>query len=1398
MCSEILLERHFYQALVVCIREVFQDQDDEETDIRELNANPGREGPPKKKRRLSPPPSPPGDAHASRATLLWTALQAACRCVGLISVSSSPTTRKSHGSLSIRAVRLPAQATLFGVLLEAVASIFKRSADIRNAELICGLLDTLIYFWNGEASTGGSQDDERHHAFATSCFQPSLSLLDLLSGFHSGDKSFVHPRNALERLIALHVIFPLRSLFNEQFTKKWRATADVLLYEHMETLLKAYSNHILSVQESAPPEMVTPSVLQQLPWIVLDVAAHSIPFSDLRRRDVEQQYVDSLFIWLVHVVWPHIPRIHSTGVLRQQFAVSRNEWVSPLERLLDTAHSAKLRISLPIVNYVLQGALAVDAKTIGWTVIVKIIRLDLNIIVSTSSLSSSKDFLEQVIARLESTTVTRDVYDLVRDQLILPLLRSYARSRALEEFASAWQGCLAEAMRIRYRSGHDQRGIPAVLVWEDDDVFEEFKTVTKLNAPPSMAERMLKDLIGPLKQCAETVGSTADVFAKMAIFCTILEITSAEGSASSFSQNHLEDLFSAAMEALRRKSDYQGQRWRLRKLIRLLAQLMAVKALPAGVDRLLEPDYHFVSLKNVYDSEESPNSMFPPQLLECLECFSLLLELAAKSELYEARLAHEVRQLGFPITDRGIYDYPLWDGRNSSCDEIDKLVAACVGRLLQKPQLFSLYPAAFKSFIDICLRDLTLENTTTLQVGASPNVLDLWLAVLQLENIAMSHNLRKVIFDHIANSGWTAGRQRQVSRDLLQNFPLKTLSKNRVREFADSVLEHLLEDYNPAGVETIAGDLSYLVYLDSIFPGSFIKLEQADKWIQFSETFLEWESGYFPQLKLMDSPDFMSFYRTAVQMMDRIIESVCIRFPTGTEYDHSLLNTIEYASNRLMSNFEAPSEDFLPFSGLQVMLRGANRRDYQHATSEAGRRLKKARDVFLQCLKWHLEKVVRTEWKSSTLHQLNLIAEAALCIDEGCFAKEVQEIILSVQKKLEEYKGAIDQSDPVKNALRIKASLQRQCLLSTSGPEQNAGENGFASEMSLASLVPSGDKLTNEDMAVLATEADTFVRRMGPAGWSCALQYLNVGSTQLENSPRRAVIVASILAHIEKPHLLQHPDLMQEVAKISRLDGRSKQGTVDSLFFALENCKTALELHSEIVNQSVLDHLLASLQAVASAADEHLRSSDMAGMSSGPKPFDIHERLCAVIGAILGRHRRRLNDRYHLLLPILQSILRCLFWPGQKAIEAQRGAATIAVTTFGKTLPTWLRDSTDPLPLSSAEQVSRLLSSLCNPTVSAARSSSKRHNELNDEVKKARRLAAQHVQYLVTEYCRCILDGQISPTMKDQLMPGMYSALDAIDRDLMRAMNAGMDPSSRAIFKNLYDDWTRFGKWDKS
>jgi hypothetical protein len=294
------------------------------------------------------------------------------------------------------------------------------------------------------------------------------------------------------------------------------------------------------------------------------------------------------------------------------------------------------------------------------------------------------------------------------------------------------------------------------------------------------------------------------------------------------------------------------------------------------------------------------------------------------------------------------------------------------------------------------------------------------------------------------------------------------------------------------------------------------------------------------------------------------------------------------------------------------------------------------------------------------------------------------------------------------------------------------------------------------------------------------------------------MLVAAILAHVEQSDIAKHPTLANELAHVAALDVGPKQKTTTGLLFALDNCRQVLESCPLVVNQSCLDRLMLSLLSIASFRSELMTDPDTVEQHTLPLAAHVYERLCSVVGAILGRHRRRLSDRYHLLVPVLQALLRCLFWPGQRVVESQRGASANAIATFARALPKWMTNSAEPLPLASADQLTRLLSSICNPTVSAARTSATRRNELNDEVKQARKLAGQHMQYFIQEYCRCVLDGQLAPDMKNRLLTGLYKIMDAVDRDLMRAVNAGMDPSSRAIFKDLYSNWTKYGRWDKS
>jgi len=337
---------------------------------------------------------------------------------------------------------------------------------------------------------------------------------------------------------------------------------------------------------------------------------------------------------------------------------------------------------------------------------------------------------------------------------------------------------------------------------------------------------------------------------------------------------------------------------------------------------------------------------------------------------------------------------------------------------------------------------------------------------------------------------------------------------------------------------------------------------------------------------------------------------------------------------------------------------------------------------------------------------------------------------------------------------------------------------------------------TNHVVKELAATIDEFVSGTGAKHQTDLLKLLRQEPQSSFSGVKCSLVVSAIVKGSPGYELGNEPQLVSELAFIASGKGVVGSQSPIELLICLENTKTVLELHPGIVNQDIIDSVFSSIANAASSTSTTSATLPIETKQAIPAAA-IYSQLCGLLGLMLARFRRRLSDRHHLLLAALQSLLHCLFFTSANSNRTtQTPLQATSSASFTASLPSWLLASPSPLPSTSAQGFSRLLSSICNPTTSAARS--RNTNSLNDETKKAKRIAGQHMQYLVMEYARCTLDGQLRPEVKECLVPGMYTVLDAMSRDLMRSMNAEMDPSSRAIFKGLYDDWTRFGRWDQS
>lgn len=194
------------------------------------------------------------------------------------------------------------------------------------------------------------------------------------------------------------------------------------------------------------------------------------------------------------------------------------------------------------------------------------------------------------------------------------------------------------------------------------------------------------------------------------------------------------------------------------------------------------------------------------------------------------------------------------------------------------------------------------------------------------------------------------------------------------------------------------------------------------------------------------------------------------------------------------------------------------------------------------------------------------------------------------------------------------------------------------------------------------------------------------------------------------------------------------------------------------------------MTVIATSASRHPSPTDYTSKQSGLE----YLALCRVLSTILAFHRKRLGGRYHLILPVVRSLLRPLFVP-------YRVDSLVSPRIYAAT---------------QASAYSRLLLQIADPALSSVTNQSRKkrkHQDLNDATKVAKSMAGQHLHYLIMTYCDCQLKGRLTQEVREKLRPGLWAVLDVIPQEVMRVMNEAMDKAGRGVWKGLYEEWRRDG-----
>ncbi|OAG03083.1 uncharacterized protein CC84DRAFT_1151409 [Paraphaeosphaeria sporulosa] len=247
----------------------------------------------------------------------------------------------------------------------------------------------------------------------------------------------------------------------------------------------------------------------------------------------------------------------------------------------------------------------------------------------------------------------------------------------------------------------------------------------------------------------------------------------------------------------------------------------------------------------------------------------------------------------------------------------------------------------------------------------------------------------------------------------------------------------------------------------------------------------------------------------------------------------------------------------------------------------------------------------------------------------------------------------------------------------------------------------------------------------------------------------------------------------QQMALLPEICARLNEVRDDAAFNTLlDNVNTILLHKPNMTSQHNIECVLMALLKLAT------RSSSRLSPAHAPA---IYARLCETARLVLLLHRSRLGGRFHLLLPLLQGLLLCLFIP-----NLNRGAA----------LPPWL-DSLSPanptrLTATNAAQYTHLVSTLCSPTQSSVQRT-RSATTLNDPIKAAREYASQYVYPLLSSFCRFQLYGRLDAEVREKLMPGIWEIVSVgqLNKDAIDGMFAGLGKSERDVWRGVWGEWVR-------
>ncbi|KAI9367812.1 Urb2/Npa2 family-domain-containing protein [Aspergillus egyptiacus] len=1216
------------------------------------------------------------------------------------------------------------------------------------------VLPALLEIWEWRSHRqDGSDQGSSNESFVTHCSQPALRLLHCVRATQLDTDERIHVLNGLERLVALHVVLPTRA----DFLKRGGSGIDYSSSEPDWSAVKPISDTLRPILCAAEPPTQASETKKRfwnMPDLIpefFDIASRSVPRDTFRKQTDEAPWLETLFVAVAELAYSLVKSKETPTFL--------SEFVGILERIFRVALTRNVQLSLHtlLTHAAYTGILKDDLSQVEWSLTALLIELGVDIFLPNSGLADSERYLKALMDKISlhwrSGTFKDGSYDVVKFGIVLPLLRGFVGARDLATFMEIWYQQLTDIEELRLRDGN----LSLFTVWEDDDLCDAFSELMRNPLNHFLAAAQMHAAATEIRDGDGKMAVSGEAYAQF----LIVESGYRKRAVNLADENtDLETIMETAISTLS-SSQSLHWRWRLWRFARSLLE-NNVQRTGAGLGATLN-DLIGIASKSI-SRHHSDLTQFSARM-ECIEAHRLVLTILKNS--FDIRnddqfssLMTEVTKFVKTITaEDALHSMSSpWNGRSETLDSPTVLCLAYFIALVRSPDVWKRIKSGtrrslFAHILFLSMAQYHPPSSTLESLLSGARFLQAWASVVSHEYLLNAPDIVSDLVTVLSERIKEDSSCRQLCIESLQRVPAPLISRHQRAALLD-----LLQGVVMQGCSSIVtvGILSLMAKLAEM-PKSTAELTRNWEpiWMMAKGISLD---GTDVDLEIMKSYRFL--HRAVIAKLLLLAEGERRKlFKKMHRKVSAKVSKLQSIDRNFMECF------FLRASLYQLWLHREQLKDAIDVEELATSRnkmfelmvaeLRSARD---QCKKQPLEETITLIKTLDALEDFEDLATGHV----------------EVRKFLSKISSYVEQSVDSESSLR---RLIRRRVLATQGSETSV----TGPVVQYAESLPLERIYSEEQLLFIRATSSRFRTMSSDALLRVIQDVLQLGFNG-KNAEYHLLIAGLAVAAVpptEDKDSHQAKELSLVCTAITEALPRCK--SLKELVLATECLDIFLRSHPRCISQYNIDSLLSCIAVCASKAGPRI-NPEFAGT--------VYIRLCRVIGLLIGLHRQKLGGRFHLVLPAMQRLLLCLFLRAKK-----RSRLAKSDTGHGQ-YPYWLSQ----LNATHATHFTRLLTSLCDPTVSAVSRPTPGgagHEGLTDQTKKAKRIAGQYLQYLIMDYTQNSLRSALHPDVKAALLPGLYSVLDVMSRETMRALNAGLDISGRALFKALYDDYMKFGRWNK-